>query len=332
MQMESRKHGEIRHDVLASSSDTHDFTMEARRAGLDIPQLDVTGALQRVRVDGDKGGQRSGWYVFHLAGASWGVFGNWKTGEQHHWRSGVAQALSDAERERMEREIRRYQQERKQLRAAQYMQARGEALRIFSQAPPADPSHPYLQAKGVGAHGLRQEGMHLVVPMCDGRNRLWSVQRIDAAGNKRFLAGGRKGGLFHLIGPAPVDVVCVAEGYATAASIHEATGYPVAVAFDAGNLEAVALVLRQKHPGVQIVICADDDTATAERIGRNPGLEAAQRAAAKAFRRGRRYCTCAIHTATSSTTPASRSASTCSRSRAGCRIRWPSRCRSPRAG
>ena len=51
----------------------------------------------------------------------------------------------------------------------------------------------------------------------------------------------------------------VAEGYATAASVHEATGYPVAVAFDAGNLEPVAETIREKLPDCSIIIAGDND-------------------------------------------------------------------------
>lgn len=61
------------------------------------------------------------------------------------------------------------------------------------------------------------------------------------------MKGGRKQGLFHLLGALPAAhtndmaaVVLMAEGYATAATLHMATGHPVAVAFDAGNLTPVA--------------------------------------------------------------------------------------------
>lgn len=159
-----------------------DFVEAARVAGLAISQVDTRGALQRVRVDGDKAQQRSGWYVFHDGDTPWAVFGNWKTGEKHHWRSGVALGLSAAERAKLDEQIRRYQAEQRQLRAAQYMHARGEALRIFSVAPMADASHAYLRAKEVGVHGIRQEGGQLLVPLCDRHAKLWSVQRIDAEG------------------------------------------------------------------------------------------------------------------------------------------------------
>ena len=59
-------------------------------------------------------------------------------------------------------------------------------------------------------------------------------------------AGLAKKGHFHLIG-MPTSIVLVAEGYATGATLHEATGLPVAIAFDAGNLRHVAAALRERY-------------------------------------------------------------------------------------
>jgi putative DNA primase/helicase len=61
-------------------------------------------------------------------------------------------------------------------------------------------------------------------------------------------------------------IVC--EGFATGASIHECTDHAVAVAFNAGNLEAVAVALRSKYPALKIIIAADDDHQTPG----NPGM------------------------------------------------------------
>ncbi len=115
----------------------------------------------------------------------------------------------------------------------------------------------------------------LVIPMRDNAGDLHSLQFIDGEGNKRFLSGGRKHSCYFLIG-SPTESICIAEGYATAASIHESTGLPVAVAFDAGNLEPVARVLRAKFPEIKIILCADNDTETPG----NPGLTKARKAAA----------------------------------------------------
>ena len=66
--------------------------------------------------------------------------------------------------------------------------------------------------------------------------------------------------------------MCICEGYATAASIHEATGYAVGAAFSAGNLLPVAKALRNKYPNVQLIICSDADK---NRVGETKARKAA---------------------------------------------------------
>ena len=73
-------------------------------------------------------------------------------------------------------------------------------------------------------------------------------------------------------------MIYIAEGFATGATVHEATEAPVAVAFTAGNLGAVATSLRKAYPDAALVICADDD---AETLG-NPGVTHAHEAARSA--------------------------------------------------
>ncbi|MEO6929442.1 MAG: toprim domain-containing protein, partial [Casimicrobiaceae bacterium] len=70
-------------------------------------------------------------------------------------------------------------------------------------------------------------------------------------------------------------MICIAEGFATGASIHEATGHAVAVAFNAANLAPVAVALRDKLPDVRMIVCADDDY----RTDGNPGMTKAREAA-----------------------------------------------------
>src|SRR5262249_53778491 len=104
---------------------------------------------------------------------------------------------------------------------------------------------------------------------------LRSLQFIcGSTGKKLFLRDGAVQGYCFIIG-SPTDEIYVAEGYATAASIHEATGSAVAVAFNAGNLLLVAQGLRERFPGQRLVVCADDDVETEG----NPGLSKARAAA-----------------------------------------------------
>jgi len=154
--------------------------------------------------------------------------------------------------------------------------------------------HEYLAAKRVQAHGVRVggDGGELLVPMRDIEGALWSLQRIRGR-DKKYLPGARKTGLMHWIGPKPVEaagtgdaqapagapVLLVAEGYATAASLHEATGLAAVVAFDAGNLKHVARALHERYPLALVAVCGDDDLATLARTGSNPGRKAAEEAA-----------------------------------------------------
>lgn len=98
----------------------------------------------------------------------------------------------------------------------------------------------------------------IVVPMVDESGEIQNVQLIYQAGAKKFLKGGKKSGCWHLMGEV-TDTLIIAEGYATAASIFEATGLPVAVCFDSGNMPKVAVALRKLYPDVLMMMAADDD-------------------------------------------------------------------------
>jgi putative DNA primase/helicase len=181
--------------------------------------------------------------------------------------------------------------ERQRLEQARIVSAHAraaeQAAALWNDGSEARPC-PYLERKGVQAHGVRvaADGW-LLVPLRDAAGTLWNVQRVapwpplNGGPDKLFLKGGRKSGLWHMLGrvdPVP-DVLLLAEGYATAASLHEATCYPVAVAFDAGNLAHVAKALRAQYPAALLVLCGDDDVQTHTRNGTNPGRVKAAAAA-----------------------------------------------------
>lgn len=196
----------------------------------------------------------------------------------HRPTSAELTAQAEARREAAEREEGQ-RAERQRLAAA-------EAARLWDSASESGAS-PYLQRKSVQAHGLRflPDGSCLV-PMFDSAGELLNVQTIrperpaDGAPEKLFVKGARKSGTFHVLGePEAAAWLLVAEGYATAASCHEATGRPVAVAFDAGNLAHVARALRGRWPAARLLFAGDDDAATAQRTGKNPGRDKATAAA-----------------------------------------------------
>lgn len=239
--------------------------------------LIANGQLQRFHIVGDAHGSRNGWYVLHGDGVAAGAFGSWKTGVRGVWCAKAEHALSPDEKQAYKRRIERAKQLRAVEEATQRANAQRRAIGIWKAARPNPEAHPYLIKKGVACHGLREHDGALVVPLRDSAGTLHSLQFIDADGDKRFLSCGRIKGCYFPIG-RPEGALCIAEGYATAASVYEATGTPCAVAFNAGNLEAVALALRAKYPCFNITLCADNDTNTHG----NPGLTKAREAAASA--------------------------------------------------
>ena len=147
-------------------------------------------------------------------------------------------------------------------------------------------SSPYLEKKGVKAFGLKEDQGNLIIPLRNVEGELRGFQAIDPDGQKAFATGIEKKGNFHLIGADGKDLsqgeIVLCEGYATGASLHMATGKPVAVAFDSGNLLPVAEAIRDKYPNAAITICADNDHSM-KRDGKpyNVGVEKARLAAQK---------------------------------------------------
>lgn len=249
------------------------FAQAMASAGLTPPDaIHADGLLHRFSPTG-KRGDLAAWYVLHEDGVAAGVFGCWRTGLQETWCNRAESALTPAERQALLEKVRAAQRQRDAEQVLLHKQAGAVALLRWRAAGPAE-QHPYLAAKGVRAHGLRADADRLLVPLRDTSGTLASLQTIYPDGSKRFLLGGRMRGCYHAIGTLGSALV-VAEGYATGASIHEATGLPVAVAFNAGNLLPVARELRRRHRALDLLVAADDDWRTEG----NPGMTAAQHAA-----------------------------------------------------
>jgi len=269
------------YDVPSMSTDPRLAVVAAiRDAGIAIDEPErivADGKLTRFHVEGDRHGSRNGWAVlFDDAAGVAASFGHWKSGASGTWSMGRGR-LTETERARLREATAKAMRQREAERARAAEQAAARAVKLWSQAAQPDPEHPYLARKKIKAHGIRQLNDKLVIPLRDADGKLWSVEYIHRDGSKRFLGGGRKRGCYFSIGHVDPDrgELCIAEGFATAASIHESTGKAVAVAFDADNLEPVARTLRAKFPGAVITICADNDTSTPG----NPGLTKANTAA-----------------------------------------------------
>lgn len=265
------------------------FRSAIAAAGITPPDvIEADGRLHRFSSSGRRGDE-AGWYVLHGDGIPAGRYGCWRTGLDAIWRAGTGRALTPAESAEQRRRMEAARAQREAEETARHAAAREAAARLLAGAAPCA-DHPYLTAKRVGAHGVKViaadharritplvpalSGPLLLVPLRDAGGALHSVQCIDASGAKRFLAGGRVAGCYHPIG-RPRGALLLAEGYATAATLHQATGHAVAVCFNCGNLLAVAQALRARFPRLCFVLCADNDALTPG----NPGVSAAQTAA-----------------------------------------------------
>lgn len=200
---------------------------------------------------------------------------------QHGYRPEQAyQPPSAAERASIEAERLAAMAAADALTQQQRDEAKAKARQQWDSASPANPEHPYLQAKGITAHGARQVGDMLIIP-ARLDDEIVSAQYIGKDGRKTFQTGGQIKGTSLLLGTLQhTRTVLLCEGWATGCTLHKATALPVVVAFTAHNLVAVAQRLAAMLPnGVQVLVCGDTDTS-------QTGQQAALKAAAQFKSRG----------------------------------------------
>lgn len=183
-----------------------------------------------------------------------------------------------------ESERRRVERAREAAVAAEIHQrtqteAAAKAHNLWEKAGTVHADHAYIRAKQIKPYGAKQLRDQLVVKLQDIDGEHHSSQYIQPSGGKQFQTGGRVSGCFVAVStgakPGIGAPLLIAEGYATACTLHEATEYPVAAAMNAGNLMSVAKAWRDRYPELAIIICADDDTETPG----NPGMTKAAAAA-----------------------------------------------------
>lgn len=258
--------------------------------GLGVQDIVPDGTMHRFALPGERGGKRSGWYVAYSDGVACGVWGSWKNGlsekitglDEDLATNEPARIVSELERTMLRQRIESMQLQREAERLENARAAREWSEKTYAAAHDAGPGNAYLRSKGLTAApgGAREDDSGtLLVPLYDMTGAMAGVQRISPDGSKRFPWGFAKKGCFAWLEGAQ-ETVLICEGYATACTLHAATGYAVVAALDAGNLPEVAPVIKQVLPQARIVICADNDQWT-QKQGRpwNPGIEYARRAA-----------------------------------------------------
>lgn len=177
---------------------------------------------------------------------------------------------------------------------------------VWQEGQKPDLQHPYIERKRIIPMGIKQAAKRYTVrPAINGRHEqyiapgtllvplyststggLIGIEAITPHGQK-IAHGKRSGGCLWLGGALSTGEnkgrIYIAEGYATAISVHMRTRNPVIVAFSTGNLLPVASWVREQHPESEIVVASDHDkgsfiTVDGEEV-ENPGLVMATKAA-----------------------------------------------------
>ena len=263
---------------MTAYSNYDDTLAQLRAYGLLVDGLDVdTARPRRVRIEGDKSRERRGWYWLSsfmdgesLIIGAYGIYRGTDNGKQI-----IALPKDKKERltpEQIEAQKVRQREAQKCMEAERQREADRAAARALGvwKKCAIEGESEYLTRKQIGAHGIRfTESGVLAVPMLDATDKMRGLQFILPRGHARRAKTGRDKefwpagmamqGTFHLIGGIPRDILLVAEGYATAATLHEATGLPIAVVWSANNILPACQALKKKFKRSRQLICADDD-------------------------------------------------------------------------
>ena len=224
----------------------------------------------------DKQGKQSGWAVYYeytteedIIGIC--VFGSWRGDpEKVVWSNKRPDHMTTHEKAEFNQRIEHAKAIVDAARKVQHDKAAQECADIWAGAAHFDAT-PYTLRKGIVPKGAKLHNNTSVLLPIFGPAGIMSLQYINQDGEKKFHTGGKVSGGYMVI-EGEGDAAYVTEGWATACTIHEATGATVYVAYTAGNLSNTVAVAREEY---RTIIAADDDRFTPG----NPGMKAARSAA-----------------------------------------------------
>ncbi|EKT0455031.1 DUF1738 domain-containing protein [Campylobacter jejuni] len=285
-------------EEIQNFSNVHDeFKAFLEKSGLEIEgQPIMDGKLHRVSIMSDKGREKSGAYVGFLNGHPAGFVQNYKTGIKENWKSANSFKKTKNQEISFKNAIEQ-NKAMKEAREKELAQAYEKtALKLeeeYNNAKWANSKHPYLKEKGFDKNFyLKQDkNGNLLIPLKDIEGKYWATQRIFANGDKMIGATrtteekeqgieypAKKQGNFFLLGAKNlnnVSEVYICEGFATSASVYEATKSPTIMGVDAGNLEIIVTSIKEKHPKMNIIIAGDNDIKKELNGNNNVGKETA---------------------------------------------------------
>ncbi|WP_270985535.1 DUF5710 domain-containing protein [Campylobacter helveticus] len=286
------------------------FKTALQNQGFIIDTPIMNGKIQRCKVDGDRGNEKSGAYLGHLDEYPAGFMQNHKTGFKMNWKFELSKdkdntslnythhsnfkqnSLNISQRSSNSLNANyKEKQEQKELKLLALQ--RKTALRLekeYKESKKAPLSHKYLLTKGLKQdYSLRVDRFNnLLIPLQDSKGKFWSLQRISESGSKIIgvIKGkeekdieysARKRACFYTQVPLKEHKqFYLCEGFATAISLQELLKEPVIMGVDAGNLKAVIKDLKQEYPNTKITLFADNDLKASLNGKVNIGLESAK--------------------------------------------------------
>lgn len=255
---------------MASSFD--DIARQMAEVGIFVPerhQLHVTApGYDRFRPDGQRSKKKSAWYrIYENRTLKGRVFysGSFGIRTESYLIKPGKETFTEEEKAEAKEFAKKAAEQFEKDRQAMAAEAAARAARLWKMGHDVDGKQGYLTRKGIKPYGARQLNNQLLVPMFRA-GQLVGLQTIspvkDEDGrDKTFMLGSQIAGAYMKIGDFDTrpDLIYVVEGYATGCSVHEATGAPVVVAFNAGNLDSVTATVRKKYDQAKVVIAGDDD-------------------------------------------------------------------------
>lgn len=259
----------------------HEVLEFAANHGYTIRNLELDGKIHRL----DRSGKKSAWYVGWTANRMKGdgqivtaVFGDWKTGETFEYKTNGATKLTRAESKIMKEWVAEAAQQAEAERKSLEADAIKRARELWESGSRTSTSSEYLEKKKLtklyGARSqMEDRGRTLYIAMRGiDSDAVVGLQRINEDGTKRFVTGQRISNNFAVIGQLDdtTETVLVCEGWATGATLHEATSQTVVCAMAASNIKRVVAQLSKRWPGLSITVCGDNDEAgrkAAESVG-----------------------------------------------------------------
>ncbi|WP_288843524.1 DUF5906 domain-containing protein [uncultured Deefgea sp.] len=257
-----------------------DVLSQLQGFGLDVTVLEVGPnpknpmGFWRVPMKGE-GKEERGWYLLHEVSRDdgqkllIGTYGVWR-GNEKNAQKVTLNADANLSAEQMAAANAKHKEALAQAERERKIEAdRAAKVAVAEWANCSEVGESaYLDRKNVAGIGVRYDADgNVIIPLLDIKGKIRALQKIhpqknpNTGNDKEFWPKGMswKDSFFQM--GLISNVVIVVEGYATGASIYQATGVPVVVAFVAGNLVSVAKLLHTKYPKAKILIAADDDYA-----------------------------------------------------------------------